>query len=65
MNAPSELDHLIDIHIGCFGQFNLNDPVCKFRCAASIRCSIARDHIARTEMIEDIISVEMYADRLQ
>jgi hypothetical protein len=47
-----------DDHLGCFGNFNLKDPICKKFCALSLRCVIDRDRDIRLEFIEDLMTSE-------
>ena len=46
----------IDDHLGCFGNFNIEDPICKRFCSLSLRCAIENDQNTRLEIIEDLIS---------
>jgi len=46
----------LDDHLGCLGNFNNQDPLCKKLCALSLRCVIDRDKNARMELLEDLIS---------
>jgi len=45
-------------YLGCFGNFNIQDPICKKFCALRLRCAIDRDHNTRLELLEDLISSE-------
>jgi hypothetical protein len=54
-----------DGHMGCFGNFNPRDSVCKTNCILSIRCAIEREHSARMEMLEEILSAEPVLGKLQ
>jgi hypothetical protein len=40
----------LDDHLGCFGDFNIEDPICKKFCALSLRCIIERDQNVRMEI---------------
>ncbi|MBW2410922.1 MAG: hypothetical protein JRF72_14075 [Deltaproteobacteria bacterium] len=52
---------LIAEHLGCFGQFDLEDPVCKTYCAVNLRCAIERDQNDRIEILQELaFSDEMY-----
>jgi hypothetical protein len=46
----------INDHLGCLGNFNIEDPVCKKLCALNLRCAIKRDKNARLELLEDLMS---------
>lgn len=45
-----------DDHLGCFGNFNIGDPICKKLCALRLRCAIDRNKNNRMELLEDLIS---------
>jgi len=47
-----------DNHIGCFGNFDIEDLICKKYCALSLRCAIKRDKNIQMELFEDLISFE-------
>ncbi|MCU0561064.1 MAG: hypothetical protein MUD16_12835 [Desulfobacterales bacterium] len=42
------------IHLGCFGNFRIEDRVCRNHCAIRIRCAIERDHSTFLEVIEEM-----------
>lgn len=52
-------------HMGCFGEFNLADPVCKKLCVLSIRCAIEQDQNARLEILEELVASEDLFTRIQ
>jgi hypothetical protein len=43
-------------YLGCYGNFNIQDTICKKFCALSLRCAIDRDHNTRLEMLEDLMT---------
>ncbi len=45
----------IDDHLGCFGNFNIEDPICKKLCALRLRCAIDHNKNTRMELLEDLI----------
>ena len=45
-----------DDHLGCFGNFNIEDPICRKLCALRLRCAIDRNKNNRMELLEDLIS---------
>lgn len=59
MNSTAKFTHedniSFDNHIGCFGEFNLADSVCRHRCVLSLRCAIETEQNVRYEMLEDFI----------
>jgi hypothetical protein len=44
--------------LGCFGCFEINDPVCRKFCALCLRCAIERDQNDRLEILEELVSSE-------
>ena len=52
-------------HLGCFGNFNIEDMICKNHCALSLRCAIERDQSTRIELLEDLISSDELAIKFQ
>ena len=46
----------LDDHLGCLGDFNIQDPLCKKLCALNVRCAIEREKNTRLELLEDLIS---------
>jgi hypothetical protein len=49
-----ELEH----HVGCFGEFNLEDQICRKFCALCIRCAIESDQVTKMEILEDLFYAE-------
>ena len=49
------LKDIMDEHLGCFGNFNMEDQICKNFCVLRIRCAIEVDQNARLEFLEDLI----------
>lgn len=49
----------LDSHSGCFGNFRINDPICKKLCALNLRCAIERDEKVRMELFEELISSDV------
>lgn len=45
-----------DNHLGCFGNFNIDDPICKKLCALRLRCAIDCNKNIQMELLEDLIS---------
>lgn len=45
-------------HLGCFGNFNVEDTICKKFCILSLRCAIERENNARMEILEDMLSYD-------
>lgn len=62
----SFLDQIcMDDYLGCFGEFNVEDMVCKRHCALNLRCAIEREQNDRMEILEDLIASEQTPFRLQ
>jgi len=51
--------------LGCFGNFNIEDNICRKFCALSLRCSIENDQNSRMELLEDLLSAENLNERIQ
>ena len=47
---------LLDEHLGCYGEFNSNDPICKKFCALNIKCAIDSNQNNLMEFLEDLVS---------
>lgn len=52
-------------HLGCFGNFNIEDNICRKFCALSLRCAIENDQNSRMELLEDLLSAENLNERIQ
>lgn len=52
-------------HLGCFGEFNLGDPICRKMCSLNIRCAIEREQNDQLELLEDLISTDMMFIKIQ
>ena len=51
----------LDDHSGCFGNFNIEDLVCKKLCALRLRCAIDSNKNTCLDLLEDLIySKEMF-----
>ncbi|MFH2047631.1 MAG: hypothetical protein ABIK92_21090 [Pseudomonadota bacterium] len=46
---------ILDTHIGCFGNFSIDDTVCKKFCALSLKCYVERNQNVRIEIIEELV----------
>lgn len=55
----------LDNHIGCFGNFDIEDFICRKFCALSLRCAIKRDKNIQTELFEDLISFDSMSIKIQ
>jgi hypothetical protein len=43
-------------HLGCFGNFSLDDPICRNLCAINLRCAIESEQNTRLEILQDLVS---------
>lgn len=55
----------LDNYMGCFGNFNIKDPICKKFCALRLRCLIDRDQNNTIELIEDLMSSDGLSIKIQ
>ena len=55
----------VDQHQGCLGEFDSKDRVCKTRCALRLQCAIEKERNLRTELLEELVSVEHLLTRIQ
>jgi hypothetical protein len=65
MNLKKIIDTMLDDHAGCFGNFNIKDPVCRRKCALNIRCCIQYCEATRIEIIEDMFSSDYHTQTFQ
>jgi len=56
---------LLDQHIGCFGEFNPEDRICRKYCALCLRCAIESDQVAKMEILEDLLFSETTNAKMQ
>ncbi len=56
MKNESKDLNLLNDHLGCFGEFNTKDPICKKYCALNIRCAIDSNQNNLMEFLEDLVS---------
>ncbi len=54
-----------DDHLGCFGDFNMGDLICRKFCALSISCAIEHEKNERLEVLEDLVAVDGMLMKLQ
>jgi hypothetical protein len=52
-------------HLGCFGGFQKDDPICKRFCALRIRCAIQQDQNVRLEIMEELVACERAVLKIQ
>jgi len=49
------MEFLYDSHIGCYGEFNAADDICRSRCALNLRCAIDTEKNLRLELFEELM----------
>jgi hypothetical protein len=54
-----------DNYLGCFGDFDINDTICKKYCSLRLRCSIERDQNTRLEILNDLVSSDALSIKMQ
>lgn len=65
MTKKNKNQTLLDKYLGCFGNFNFQDPICKKFCALRLRCLIDRDQNNTLELIEDLMSSAGMSAKIQ
>ena len=55
----------LDDHLGCFGDFNISDHVCKKLCVLSLRCIVENEENARMELLEELVSSNDMLTKIQ
>ena len=65
MSRTINREQLLNRHLGCYGEFQLSDAICKKQCAIRIRCAIESEQKQRLEMLEELVSIEEYNFKLQ
>jgi hypothetical protein len=58
MKESSSQKRLLSDHLGCFGDFNREDAICRRFCSLRLRCAIERDQNEQMELLEEMISSE-------
>ena len=56
---------VLDDHVGCFGDFEEEDRICRKLCALSLRCAIERDQNEQLELLEDLVSPDSMFMKIQ
>ncbi len=54
----TEKKYLTDSHLGCFSEFNREDPICSKLCALRLSCVIERNTNARMELFEELVAYD-------
>ncbi len=45
-------------HVACFGNFNIQNRICRKYCACNIRCSIERSREDQFDILEQLFEME-------
>ena len=54
MSLEEKTKPVLEHHVGCFGEFNPGDRICRKFCALCIRCAIESDQVTKMEILEDL-----------
>lgn len=54
VNLDVDIEKRMNDHTGCFGEFEMDDPICRTHCAIRLRCAVVCDQNMRMEIIEDL-----------
>ena len=65
MSLEERTKPVLDHHLGCFGDFDPEDRICREYCALCIRCAIESDQITRMEILEDLFFAEATNVKMQ
>jgi hypothetical protein len=58
MSLEEKTKPVLEHHVGCFGEFNPEDRICRKFCALCIRCAIESDQVTKMEILEDLFFAE-------
>ena len=58
MSLEEKTRPVLEHHVGCFGEFNPEDRICRKFCALCIRCVIESDQVTKMEILEDLFFAE-------
>jgi hypothetical protein len=61
--GATAVDHL-SRRMQCFGEFHIQDPVCRKFCALRIRCAVEYSQQQRMEPLEDLFNGDEVRDRI-
>ena len=61
MKKKSAINTVFDDNLGCFGNFDIKNGMCKKFCALNLRCAIERAQNDQMEFLEDM----MYEDDIK
>ena len=58
MKKKADKNIVFEDYLGCFGDFSIEDKVCKKLCALNMRCAIEREYNDQLEILEELASYE-------
>jgi len=56
MKKASMAQDTLARYLDCFGEFNVEDPVCKRVCALRLRCAIDSTQTQQMSLLDDLLS---------
>jgi hypothetical protein len=65
MKAPRADKLQLTQHLDCFGDFAMENAVCRKYCALNLMCAIEKDHNLRMELFEEMLSADGTPLRVQ
>ncbi len=60
MNIEKWKSTITDRHLGCFGNYESSDIICRKHCALRIRCAVECDQLIRMELWEEYSNPDVY-----
>lgn len=57
--------NICDSHLGCLGNFNIEDKICRKYCSINLRCAIESENNIRMEILEDLASQDNMTIKMQ
>ena len=64
MNKDAPVFDPLHRRMQCFGEFNVQDPICRQVCALRIRCAVEYGQQGRMEMLEEMFGEDEMRDRI-
>jgi hypothetical protein len=60
-----QTSEITDDQLGCFGNFSIDEAVCRKYCILRLRCAVERDQNSRMELLEELFSDEGFSEKMQ
>ncbi len=64
MKKDGIADDRLSRRLQCFGEFNVQDPVCRLVCALRLRCAVEYGQQERMELLDGLFSGDEVRDRI-